>query len=42
MNTSMYSPDSNKCGAPSVGQFDKNLGQQLIAIVFRGIQDFYE
>ena len=28
----------NKCGFPSVGQFDENLGQHLI--VFRGIQDF--
>ena len=40
MNTSAYSPDSNKCCVPSVGKFDKNLGQNLIVIVFRGIKDF--
>ena len=33
MNTSKYSPDSNKCEVSSVGQFDKNLGQHLIVIV---------
>ena len=37
MNVSTYSPGSNKCGVLSVGQFDKNLGQHLIVIVFRGI-----
>ena len=37
MNRSMYSPACNKCEVPSVGQFDKNLGQHLIVIAFRGI-----
>ena len=35
MNTLPYSPDCNKCGVPSVGQFDKRLGQHLIVTVFR-------
>ena len=35
VSTSTYSPDSNNCGVPRVGQFDKNLGQRLIVIVFR-------
>ena len=30
-------PDSSKSRFPSVGQFDENLGQHLIVIVFRGI-----
>ena len=34
-----YSLDSNKCGVQSVGQFDKNLGQPLIVIAWRGLQD---
>ena len=38
MNTSTYSRESNKCGSPSVEQFDKNLGQHLIVIVFRDRQ----
>ena len=37
MNTSTYSPASNKCGFPSINSFDKNLGQHLIVIAFRGI-----
>ena len=37
MNTSTYFPDSNKCEVPSAGQFNKNLGQHLIVIAFRGI-----
>ena len=37
MNTSTYSPDSNKCGVPSARQFNINLGQHLIVIPFRGI-----
>ena len=40
MKTSIYSPDSNKCEFSSVGQFSENLGQHLIVIVFREIQDF--
>ena len=40
MKTSIYSPDSNKCEFSSVGQFNENLGQHLIVIVFREIQDF--
>ena len=31
----MYSPDSNKCGVPSVEQIDKNLRQDLIMIGLR-------
>ena len=31
------SPDCNKCGIPSDDQFEKNLGQHLIVIVFREI-----
>lgn len=27
-------PDSNKCGVPSDGQFDKSLGQHSIVILF--------
>ena len=32
-----YSPDSNKSGVPSVGQLNKNLGQDFLVIVFTGI-----
>ena len=39
MSTSRYSPDS-KCGVPSVVQFDKNLGQHSLAIVFTRISVF--
>ena len=38
MKTLICSPDSSKCGVPSVGQFDKNLGQHLIEILFREIR----
>ena len=30
MKTSTYSTDSNKCGVPTVSQFDKNLGKYAI------------
>ena len=36
MNTLTYSPDSNKCRVPSVGQCDKNLGQDAIVIEYLG------
>ena len=35
MNTSTYSPYTNKCGVPSVGQFDNNSGQHLIVKYLR-------
>ena len=40
MNTSTYSPHSNKCGVPGIGEFDKKLGEHSIVILFRGISNF--
>ena len=37
LNISTYSPDFNKYGVSSVGQFRKKIGQHLIVTVFRGI-----
>ena len=42
MSASLYSSSSNNCEIRiSVAQFDQNLGQELIVLVFREIRDFY-